>query len=143
MVRLGLPGGDEKSFSEDKLSVSGAVESLGGSWRKQAVAVEFGGDVYDFHQDLEGEGDFKILTEKDTGSLDVLRHSASHILAYAVLELFPKAKLAIGPPIENGFYYDFDVEKPFTPDDLEKIDIRIGTIESVDDVEGADNILGE
>jgi threonyl-tRNA synthetase len=128
MVRLALPGGEEKTFSKDKVSVSEAVESLGGSWRKQAVAVEFAGEVYDFHQDIEGEGEFKILTEKDSLSLDVLRHSASHILAYAVLELFPDAKLAIGPPIDDGFYYDFDVEKPFTPEDLEKIEAKMNDL---------------
>ena len=62
---------------------------------------------------------FAILTDKDPDALDVLRHSAAHILATAVRELFPTAGIGFGPPIEDGFYYDFEVERPFTPEDLE------------------------
>jgi len=128
MVRVQLPGGEEKTYPDDRVAVSDVIESLGGSWRKQAVAAQYGGITVDLHMDLEGEGEFRILVENDLESLDVLRHSASHILAYAVLELFPDAKLAIGPPIEDGFYYDFDVEKPFTPEDLEKIEIKMNEL---------------
>ncbi|UCH85694.1 MAG: threonine--tRNA ligase [Candidatus Latescibacterota bacterium] len=128
MVRVQLPGGEEKTYPNDRIAVSEVIESLGGSWRKQAVAAQYGGITVDLHMDLEGEGEFRILLDKDVESLDVLRHSASHILAYAVLELFPDAKLAIGPPIEDGFYYDFDVEKPFTPEDLEKIEAKMNEL---------------
>jgi len=128
MVRVQLPGGEEKTFPNDRVTVSEVIESLGGSWRKQAVAAQFDGITVDLHMELEGEGEFRVLLDRDVESLDVLRHSASHILAYAVLELFPDAKLAIGPPIEDGFYYDFDVAKPFSPEDLEKIEAKMNEI---------------
>ncbi|UCG53663.1 MAG: threonine--tRNA ligase [Candidatus Latescibacterota bacterium] len=128
MVRVHLPGGEEKTFPDDKVPVSDVVDSLGGSWRENAVAALYDGAVVDMHMDLEGDGDFRVLREADEESLEVLRHSASHILAYAVQELFPGAKLAIGPAIEEGFYYDFDVEKPFTPEDLERIEAKMKEI---------------
>jgi threonyl-tRNA synthetase len=128
MVRIELPGGEAKTYPGDKVAVTDVVESLGGSWRKKAVAVQYDGTLVGLHEDIEGEGSFEILRETDPASLEVLRHSASHILAYAVLELFPDAKLAIGPPIEDGFYYDFDVETPFTPEDLEKIEKKMNEL---------------
>jgi threonyl-tRNA synthetase len=128
MVRIKLPGGDEKTFPADSVGVAEVVEGLGGPWRRDAVAVRFREKVLDLHQKIEGEGDFRVLRADDPESLDVLRHSASHLLAYAVLELFPEARLAIGPPIEDGFYYDFDVEKPFTPDDLQRIEAKMGEL---------------
>jgi threonyl-tRNA synthetase len=128
MVRIRLPGGEEKTFPVNRVAVADVVDGLGGSWRKEAVAAQFGDDVVDFHQEIEGSGSFSVLREKDPASLMVLRHSTSHILAYAVLELFPDAKLAIGPAIEEGFYYDFDVEKPFTPEDLQRIESKMTEI---------------
>jgi len=128
MVRIALPGGEEKTFPGDRIPVTEVIDALGGSWRRQAVAAEFDGRVVDLHQDIAGEGGFRVLREEDPSSLDVLRHSTSHILASAVLELFPDAKLAIGPPIDEGFYYDFDVEKPFTPEDLERIEKKMNEI---------------
>ena len=128
MVRIELPGGEQKAFPGDKVAVAEVVEGLGGSWRRDAVAARFGDDVVDLHQEIQGEGEFRVLRQEDPASLHVLRHSASHLLAYAVLELFPDARLAIGPPIEEGFYYDFDVDKPFTPDDLQQIEAKMGEL---------------
>jgi len=128
MVRIKLPGGEEKTFPVDRVPVAEVVEGLGGSWRRDAVAVRFGDSVLDLHQEMAGEGEFRVLRAEDADSLDVLRHSASHLLAYAVLELFPDARLAIGPPIDEGFYYDFDVDKPFTPEDLQRIEAKMGDL---------------
>ncbi len=125
MVRIALPGGDEKTFSGDSVPVVDVIDALGGAWRRQAVAAEFGGRVVDLHQNIAGDGDFRVLKEEDPSSFEVLRHSTSHVLASAVLELFPDAKLAIGPSIDEGFYYDFDVETPFTPEDLERIEKKM------------------
>jgi len=125
MTVLKLPDGSEKKFEENEISVLTAVESLGERWRREAVAARFGDKTVDLHQTLSGENSFKVLRKSDKESLSVLRHSASHLLAFAVKSLYPEAKLAIGPPIEDGFYYDFDVEKPFTPDDLEEIEKRM------------------
>jgi len=128
MVQIKLPDGAEKSFPGDSVSVRDILDSFPDGLRRQAVAAEYDGKVVDVHQDVEGEGGFRILMEKDDGGLYTLRHSASHILAHAVQDLFPGTKFAIGPPIADGFYYDFDVETPFTPEDLEKIEKRMNEI---------------
>ncbi len=128
MVQIKLPDGSTKSFEGNDVTVAEVVESFGDSWKRQTVAVEFGGQVYDLHQMLSGEGDFRLLRDSDEESLHVLRHTAAHVLAHAVQDLFPGTRFAIGPPIENGFYYDFDVEKPFTPEDLERIEKRMNEL---------------
>jgi threonyl-tRNA synthetase len=125
MVVITLPDGSKKQFDGDSVPVRDVVGSMPDSLQRQTVAVEFGENIIDLHQNISGQGEFKLLMEKDSDSLEVLRHSSSHILAYAVKELFPDAKFAIGPPIQDGFYYDFDVEKPFTPDDLDKIEAKM------------------
>jgi len=80
------------------------------------------GEVKDLSYPLENDCTLNLLTFDDEGGRDAYRHTTSHILAQAVKRLYPDAKLAIGPAIENGFYYDFDVEKPFSVEDLEKIE---------------------
>ena len=81
---------------------------------------------------LEDDATLQILTAKDPDALDVYRHSTAHLLAAAVLELFPETKLGIGPPIETGFYYDFDRAEPFTPEDLEKIEEKMWELQAQD-----------
>ncbi|MFH1755399.1 MAG: threonine--tRNA ligase [Candidatus Latescibacterota bacterium] len=125
MVEIILPDGSTKQFDGDSIAVRDIVDGLPDSLKRQTVAVEFDGRVVDLHQSISGKGSLKAILERDAESLDVLRHSSSHILAYAVKELFPGAKFAIGPPIQDGFYYDFDVDKPFTPDDLERIEAKM------------------
>ncbi len=122
MVEITLPDGSKQRYDGESVEVREVVASLGDNWLKTAIAAEFDNHVVDFHQRISGEGSFKVLRESDPPSLDVLRHSTSHLLAHAVKTLFPNAKLAIGPSIQDGFYYDFDVEKPFTPEDLERIE---------------------
>ncbi|MFQ5512160.1 MAG: threonine--tRNA ligase [Candidatus Krumholzibacteriia bacterium] len=128
MVQITLPDGAKKRFSDDEVAVKDIVASLGEVWQRNAVAAEFDGRVIDLHAGVSGEGGFRVLGEKDRASLDVLRHTTSHVLAHAVQELFPDAKFAIGPPIADGFYYDFDVADPFTPEDLERIEKRMREI---------------
>ncbi len=128
MVEIRLPDGSKQAFGNDSMKVGDVIASLGDTWQRTAVAAEFNGAVVDLHQSIRGEGSFRALRESDPQSLDVLRHSASHLLAYAVKDLFEGAKFAIGPPIEDGFYYDFDVERPFTPEDLERIESRMREI---------------
>jgi len=128
MVQIKLPDGSTKSFEGNEVTVAEVVESFSDSWKRQTVAVEFGGQVYDLHQTLSGEGDLRLLRDSDNESLKVLRHTAAHVLAHAVQDLFPGTLFAIGPPIENGFYYDFEVEKPFTPEDLERIEKRMNEL---------------
>ena len=96
---------------------------------KNAVALEINGDVKDIRTPLADGDKVRILTPKDPETLFIMRHSTSHIMAQAVIALFPQAKLAIGPAIENGFYYDFDLEgHTFTEDDLQKIEDKMNEI---------------
>ena len=94
------------------------VRSIGERLLRDAVAVEVDGQIQDLVTPLRSGGSFRVLTRKDSRALDVLRHSAAHVLATAVRRLRPEAKIGFGPAIEDGFYYDFEVERPFTPEDL-------------------------
>ena len=95
-----------------------------------AFVSRVNGDLFDLNRPLETDSAVQILTSKDADSLYVYRHSTAHLCAAAVLELFPETKLGIGPPIENGFYYDFDRPTPFTPEDLEKIEAKMWEIQA-------------
>ncbi|HEY3839459.1 MAG TPA: threonine--tRNA ligase [Bryobacteraceae bacterium] len=97
-----------------------------------ALVAKVNGDLYDLTRPLEKDTTLQILTAKDSDSLYVYRHSTAHLLAAAVLELFPGTKLGIGPPVENGFYYDFDRSEPFSPEDLERIEKKMWEIQARD-----------
>jgi threonyl-tRNA synthetase len=95
-----------------------------------AIVSKVNGQLYDLKRPLESDASVQILTPKDPDALYVYRHSTAHLCAAAVLELFPETKLGIGPPIENGFYYDFDRPEPFTPEDLEKIEAKMWELQA-------------
>src|SRR4029077_9858677 len=99
---------------------------------KAALAVRVDGQVWDLSRPLPDGIRVTILTDKDPQALDVLRHSQPHRLATAVRQLFPHAKIGFGPPIEDGFYYDFEVPTPFTPEDLEKIEVKMKEVAAAD-----------
>src|SRR5215468_11974456 len=90
------------------------------------------GELIDLSRPLERDVKLQILTEKDPDALFVFRHSAAHLLAAAVVELYPNVKLGIGPPVDNGFYYDFLREEPFTPEDLGKIEKKMRELAAQD-----------
>src|SRR5437867_6918888 len=117
MLTLTLPDGSTRSVPRETLP-SEVVRSIGERLLRDAIAVEIDGDLQDLVTPLRVGGRFRVLTAKDSRSLDVLRHSAAHVLATAVRRLRPEAKIGFGPAIEDGFYYDFEVERPFTPEDL-------------------------
>src|SRR5690606_6215439 len=94
----------------------------------QVIAARVNGDLVDLARELADGDAVEPVTMDSPDGLDVLRHSTAHVMAQAVQELFPDAKLGIGPPITDGFYYDFDVEVPFTPEDIEKIESRMKKI---------------
>jgi threonyl-tRNA synthetase len=94
--------------------------------------AEDGSLLYDLRRPLDQDVSLQILTEKDSDALYVFRHSAAHLLAAAVMELYPNVKLGIGPPVENGFFYEFLREEPFTPEDLEKIEKKMHELASKD-----------
>lgn len=108
------------------------ARSIGRRLADDAVVARVNGELWDLARPLEADANLEILTPKDPASLEVYRHSTAHLLAAAVLELFPEAKLGIGPPIETGFYYDFDRPTAFTPEDLEKIERRMWEIQGRD-----------
>ena len=98
------------------------VRTIGERLARDAVAVEINGELQDLATPLRRSGSFKVLTARDASALAVLRHSAAHVLATAVRRLRPEAKIGFGPSIDEGFYYDFEVEKPFTPEDLARFE---------------------
>jgi threonyl-tRNA synthetase len=118
MLTLTLPDGATRQVEEGTLPRD-VVGSIGQRLLRDALAVEVDGQVQDLVTPLRKGGAFKVLTSRDHAALDVLRHSGAHILATAVRRLRPDAKIGFGPAIEDGFYYDFEVEEPFTPEDLE------------------------
>jgi len=113
--------------------------TLGGLLKEQVpnaldrnVAARLNGRVVDFHTPIHESGRLELVPLETPEGLSVLRHSTAHLMASAVVELFPEAKLAIGPAIEDGFYYDFEVGRPFQPEDLEKIEKRMHEIANED-----------
>ena len=124
MLTLTLPDGATRQVEEGTLPRD-VVESIGPRLLRDALAVQVDGEVTDLVTPLRKGGAFKVLTAKDQQSLDVLRHSGAHILATAVRRLRPDAKIGFGPAIEDGFYYDFEVEHPFTPEDLESFEAEM------------------
>jgi threonyl-tRNA synthetase len=99
---------------------------------KEALVARTNGDLTDLSRPLEQDTKLAILTAKDPDAVQVFRHSAAHLLAAAVMELFPNVKLGIGPPIENGFFYEFVREEPFTPEDLSKIEAKMHELAAKD-----------
>ncbi|MFY7697714.1 MAG: threonine--tRNA ligase [Legionella sp.] len=124
MPNIQLPDGNTKHF-DAPLTVQELAQSISSSLGKIAVAARVDGQLVDLGYRLTQDGSVVILTEKDNDSLEVIRHSAAHLLAQAVKLLFPAAQVTIGPVIEDGFYYDFAYERPFTPEDLLQIEAKM------------------
>jgi threonyl-tRNA synthetase len=130
-VRLTLPDGSVREVARGT-TARAVAESIGPGLARAAVAARVDGAVWDLDRPIERDVSLAILTDRDPESLDVLRHSAAHVLATAVREIFPGAGIGFGPPIEDGFYYDFEVPRPFTPDDLERVEARMGEVAKAD-----------
>jgi threonyl-tRNA synthetase len=111
-------------------SAADLAASIGAGLARAAVAAKVNGELWDLGRPLPDGAEVAIVTrgDADPDALYALRHSAAHVLATAVRELYPNAGIGFGPPIENGFYYDFDVPEPFTPEDLEKIEARMAEV---------------
>ncbi|HTA67078.1 MAG TPA: threonine--tRNA ligase [Bryobacteraceae bacterium] len=119
-----LPDGSEKSVPTGSGPMD-VAKSISPRLADDAVVARVNGQLYDLTRPFESDAKLEILTSKNPEALQVYRHSTAHLLAAAVLELFPETKLGIGPPTDTGFYYDFERETPFTPEDLEKIEARM------------------
>ena len=131
-VKVTLPDGSvrEVPFGATALDVA---QSIGAGLVRAAIAAKVDGQVVDLARPLEGDATVEIVTEKSPDALGVLRHSAAHVLATAVRRVRPEARIGFGPAIEDGFYYDFEVDKPFTPEDLERIELEMEAVSSADD----------
>jgi threonyl-tRNA synthetase len=116
-LTLTLPDGSTRTVERGVLARD-VVASIGAGLLRAAIGVEVNGRVQDLVTPIRDGGTFRVLTERDAESLAVLRHSAAHILATAVRRLRPDAKIGFGPAIDEGFYYDFEVARPFTPEDV-------------------------
>jgi len=127
MVTLTLPDGSTRSFDGPVTGAEVAAD-IGPGLAKAALAVKINGELSDLSLPIEQDGALAIVTAKDEDALELLRHDAAHIMAEAVQELYPDVQVTIGPAIDNGFYYDFARAEPFVPEDLEKIEKRMGEI---------------
>ena len=130
-VRLTLPDGSVREVPRGS-SARAVAEGIGAGLARAAVAAKVDGRVWDLDRPIDRDASLAILTDRDPEALEVLRHSAAHVLATAVRELFPGAGIGFGPPIEGGFYYDFEVPRPFTPEDLERIEAKMGEVTKAD-----------
>src|SRR5580692_5670897 len=130
-LQITLPDGSVQSVSEGARPIDIAA-GISQRLADEAIVARVNGDLWDLERPFEGDASLQILTTKNPDALEVVRHSTAHLLAAAVLELFPETKLGIGPPIETGFYYDFARDTPFSPEDLETIEKRMWEIQSRD-----------
>jgi threonyl-tRNA synthetase len=123
-LTITLPDGSQTSVPSGSRPMD-VAKSISPRLADDAVVARVNGQLYDLTRPFESDAKLEILTSKNPEALQVYRHSTAHLLAAAVLELFPETKLGIGPPTDTGFYYDFERETPFTPEDLEKIEARM------------------
>ncbi len=127
MVKLTLPDGSSRDYDQPISGTEVAVDISPGL-AKAALAIRVNDSMKDLATVIAEDCDFSIVTAKDEGALDLLRHDAAHVMAQAVQELFPGTQVTIGPSIENGYYYDFARDEPFSTDDFEKIEKRMAKI---------------
>ncbi|MBS5791712.1 MAG: threonine--tRNA ligase [Sutterella sp.] len=124
MITVTLPDASRREY-EAGVTVADVTQSIGAGLAKAALCGKVDGKLVDLSYKLEKDASVAIVTAKDPEGLELLRHSTAHLMAQAVKELYPTAEVTIGPAIENGFYYDFKYERPFTPEDLTAIEARM------------------
>ena len=127
MPEITLPDGSKRNFN-NPITVAEIAESIGPGLAKAALAGRVDGILVDTSHSVAGDAEVAIVTERDDDGIEVLRHSCAHLMAQAVQRLFPKAQVTIGPVVEDGFFYDFAFERPFTPEDLAEIEKSMGVI---------------
>ena len=133
MPDIRLPDGSVRSYAAP-LSGAEIAADIGKGLARDALAVRVDGRLTDLGVVIEADAEVAIVTGADADGLELLRHDAAHVMAEAVKELYPETQVTIGPAIENGFYYDFAREQAFTPEDLERIEARMGEIVARDEV---------
>ncbi|MFI4968541.1 MAG: TGS domain-containing protein, partial [Gammaproteobacteria bacterium] len=131
MPAITLPDGSKREFPKP-VTVAEVAASIGPGLAKAALAGKVDGKVVDTSFTIDHDAPLSIITERDPDGLDVVRHSTAHLLAQAVKQLFPEAQVTIGPVIEDGFYYDFAYQRPFTTEDLAAIEKRMEELAAQD-----------
>lgn len=132
MVSIRLPDGSVRQY-DHPVTVAEVAASIGPGLAKAALGGKLDGELVDTSAPIERDASLAIVTDKDPEGLDIIRHSVAHLLAYAVKDLYPEAQVTIGPVIDNGFYYDFSYQRPFTPEDLGKIEKRMQELAKKDE----------
>src|SRR3989344_2127944 len=127
MITLEFPDGKKKEFKKGITALE-VARSIGERLARDAICAEIDGKLLDLGEQLKSSGKFRILTFKDEKGIEVFRHSTAHVMAQAIMELYPDALLTIGPVVEEGFYYDIDIDTAVHPDDLEKIEKKMEEI---------------
>lgn len=131
MIHVTLPDGSRREFEVGATPLDVAL-SISGSLAKKALAARVDGELRDLTRPLEGDAAVEIVTAKDADGLELIRHDAAHVLAQAVQDLFPDTQVTIGPVIDDGFYYDFAREEPFSSEDFDRIEQRMCEIVDAD-----------
>ena len=131
MPVITLPDGSQRRF-DHPMTVDEVAGDIGPGLRKAALAGRVNGKLVDTSYVITSDANLAIVTDKDPDGLEVIRHSTAHLLAQAVKELFPEAQVTIGPVIEDGFYYDFAYQRPFTPEDLARIEAKMTELAQAD-----------
>ena len=126
-----LPDGSQRRF-DHPVTVDEVAAAIGPGLRKAALAGRVNGKLVDTSHVIADDAAFAVVTDRDPEGLDIIRHSTAHLLAQAVKELFPDAQVTIGPVIEDGFYYDFAYQRPFTPEDLAAIEAKMAELARAD-----------
>ena len=131
MPTITLPDNSQKQYDQP-VSVMQVAEDIGPGLAKATLAGQVDGKIVDASFIIEKDSQLTIITDRDEQGLDVIRHSCAHLMAQAVKEIFPEAQVTIGPVIEDGFYYDFAFDRPFTPEDLEAIEKKMKELSDAD-----------
>ena len=124
MPQITLPDGNIKSF-DAPVTVAEVAQSIGPGLAKATIAGRVNGELIDACVAIEDDATLAIITSKDEEGVEIIRHSFAHLVGHAVKQMYPEAKMAIGPVVDNGFYYDIDCDHSFTPEDLQAIEKRI------------------
>ena len=131
MPSITLPDGSVRSF-DSSLSVLDVAADIGPGLAKATLGGKVNGELVDASFIIDADSELSIITDRDEEGLEIIRHSTAHLLAQATQAIFPEAQVTIGPVIEHGFYYDFAFERPFTPEDLEKIEVKMAELAAQD-----------
>ncbi len=131
MPTLTLPDGSQRHF-DHPVTVLQVAQSIGPGLAKAALGGKVAGTLVDLSHSIDTDAALAIITERDVEGIEVIRHSTAHLLAMAVKQLFPAAQVTIGPVVQDGFYYDFAFERPFTAEDVQQIEARMGELAAAD-----------